>query len=346
MLLSRILLCVLLCQITVTTYCSAQSIAPTKLNIDSDFRMSSVVGNKSWAGQYTGTVALHSGLADGWNVEVYGRLKETPMGYLATPGDVVLQQALIEREWKSQHLQFGLVRLPFGIYDYRETYSSGLIDYPLPRVDYGLNSVDWGVPGGKWIGGSPKLQVEAAAFAGKSSGVWGNQNGVGGAALRVQTYLRGVILGASHWEGYLNLPEAPGDSGVPTFSVAPSGRTLVHMSGIDVRFTRPHLLLRGEFLAGTLGDRQMEGWYLDVYYHLPKYQQFTIVARVEALRPDPALLYGRQVTLGVRYTAARDWTLAVNWRRNNFDHAYADSWTSYSGTRGTVFLQIYHKSRL
>ena len=61
-------------------------------------------------------------------------------------------------------VQAGLVRLPFGIYDPRETYASGLIDYPMPRGDYYYHSVDWGAPGVAWSGGPAHLQIEAAGF--------------------------------------------------------------------------------------------------------------------------------------------------------------------------------------
>ena len=334
----RIALAVAL-QTAAASVCAAQSSTPFKLDFDTDVRASSVVGSRSLSGDYRGTLALDGGLGRGWNMEVYAHLGDRLIGSGPALGDVVFQQASVEKEWSSQRLEVGLVRLPFGIYDYRETYASGIIDYPLARTDYGYSSVDWGVPGAKWTGGSPNLQIEAAAFAGRSSGVWGNVNDAGGAALRLQTYRKGIILGASHWEGYLHLPAEPYNSYGPAYTPEGGPRSAVSISGLDVRFTRPHLLIRGELLAGTLDGQQMNGWYLDIYYHLPKYQQFTFVARAEAMRPDSDEPIGRQITFGVRYTAARDWTLAVNWRRNNFDHAYSNSWTSFSGTSGMVYFQ-------
>src|SRR5262249_45378443 len=157
-------------------------------------------------------------------------------------GDVVVQQATIEKEWASQRVQLGMIRLPFGIYDYRETYASGLIDYPMPRVDYGLNAVDWGVPGAKWSGGPPAFQLEAAAFNGSSYGVWINIANVNGAAFRVKIYIHDLILGASRWDGYLRLPVF-GPSGPMGFK-----HRDVHINGLDIRYTRPHLLVRGELL--------------------------------------------------------------------------------------------------
>ena len=68
----------------------------------------------------------------------------------------------MEKELSGQRLRAGIVQIPFGISDTRETYASGIIDYPMARGDYGYNSVDWGAPGVSWLGGSPNLQIEAA----------------------------------------------------------------------------------------------------------------------------------------------------------------------------------------
>ncbi len=70
-------------------------------------------------------------------------------------GFTAVQQASVEKEWggTAGRAQAGLVRLPFGIHDTRETYASGLIDYPLARGDYFYHSLDWGAPGVAWSGG-------------------------------------------------------------------------------------------------------------------------------------------------------------------------------------------------
>lgn len=326
-----------ICLIATVVACRAQSIAPIKLNLDTDFHAQSVLGGRTVDGNYSGSLRLRSEFSQSWNVELYGRLNSLPVAQFPSARDFGLQQASIEKSWRTDRLQLGLVRLPFGIYDTQETYASGLVGYPLPRSDYGLTSVDWGVPGAKWSGGSPGLQFEAAGFAGRAAGIWGNYNDLGGGALRLQTYTGGAIVGVSHWEGYFTQP-------VRGYGGPVSQRTAVSISGIDLRFTRPHLLLRGELLAGAMGGKQMLGGYLDLYYHLPKFQRVTLVARAEELRPNPDEPAGRQLTLGVRYTAAPDWILSVNWSRNNFDRAYQDTWTPYSGKSGALLLQVYHKA--
>src|SRR3569833_936313 len=96
----------------------------------------------------------------------------------------LIHEAAVEFDTRDGRLRGGLIRVPFGIYDTRETYASGLINYPIVRSDYEYNAVDWGAPGVVWIGGVPKLQVEAAAFQGGSSGDWNYKNYTGGGAVR------------------------------------------------------------------------------------------------------------------------------------------------------------------
>jgi hypothetical protein len=245
------------------------------------------------------------------------------------------QQATVETEFPArkdgvlpQRVQAGIIRVPFGIYDYRETYASGLIDYPLPRLDYAFNAVDWGAPGVQWTGGTAAAQVEAAAFNGRGMGIWGNLNGVDGGAVRLQTYAPpGLVLGFSGWIGHLE--EYPGQG----------MRRDVRLGGIDWRYTRPHLLLRGEALVGTCADSHTKGAYLDAYYRLPSNERLTLVARAEALKPDTAQPESRQITLGCRWNPGPDWTLAANWRRNNLLHAYHFTWTAPTTGRGDLLFQ-------
>jgi|GEM_PF-1472229 len=300
----------------------AQPSGQPAIELDFDFQARlAAVGNSS-SSLHSSTVQLTDAFNSSWKVNLYGADRR---------GVFLAQQASVEKQWGNQRLQGGIIRLPFGIYDLQETYATGLIDYPMARSDYRLNSVTWGVPGIAWSGGSPNLQVEAAGFNGRSAGVWSNPNIVGGEALRVQTYSKGLILGASHWDGYMQ------------FGPDTSPHRGVSVSGLDVRYTRPHLLLRGEYLAGRLSGLQMHGWYLDAYYHLPKYAKFTLVGRLEELKPGSDLPRGQQVTLGVRYTAAPDWIFSVNWRKNNGESMYEYSWTPPAGKGGDFLFQVYHK---
>ncbi len=247
-------------------------------------------------------------------------------------GTLAAQEAVVEKEWggNAGRAQAGLVRLPFGIYDPRETYASGLIDYPLARGDYYTHSVDWGVPGVAWSGGPPQLQVEAAGFSGRGTGIWDNQSLVRGVAARAQTYSGGAIFGLSRWDGALQDPTA-----------TPAIQS-VHMTGLDLRYTKTQLLVRGEYLLGTLAGDHMSGWYADAYYRLPGHEHWSLVGRLERLKPGSDYAESRQVTLGVRWVATRDWTLAANWRHNN-GRVYSPNWNPAAPKGGDVLLQAYRR---
>ena len=291
--------------------------------LDLDLRTRIAATGASGSKLYTTALRMGMSLAPGVRVQLYGTHRY---------GAFAVQQALVEKEWggAAGRAQAGIVRLPFGIYDPRETYASGLIDYPLARGDYGYHSVDWGVPGVAWAGGPANLQVEAAGFSGLSTGIWDNQERQRGAAVRLQTYAGDAIFGVSRWDGTMqDSPSSP--LNLP-----------VHLTGLDLRYTKTQLLVRGEYLFGTLSGDHMAGWYVDAYYRLPQYQRWSLVGRLEALKPGSDDPEGRQLTLGVRYVAARDWTLSANWRRNN-GPAYGAYWTPSAFKGGDIYLQAYHR---
>src|SRR5579872_765593 len=300
--------------------CYGQTLGSTSVELDVDVRSLTASAGKSHVGLYSTALSLKSSLGSGFRV-LYGG-SQTTATTVSGHGlaSFVTRQAAIEHISGQQRFLAGNITLPFGLYDTEETYASGLIDYPLARVDKGFSSVDWFVPGVGFRGGSPALQIEAAGFGGQASGVWGNRNNVAGGALRLQSYYQGLIVGASRWDG----SESTG------FGKAAAGRLRTHLSGFDMRFTRPHLLVRGEYLFGTLGNAQTHGWYTDFYYHLPKYERWTIVARAEQFQPASNIRATDQVTLGARYTLDRNWIFAANWRRNN-GVRYGGTWTPTTG---------------
>lgn len=291
--------------------------------LDLDLRGRIAASGASGTKLYTAALRTNTTVAPGVHLQLYGTHRYGLYG---------VQQASVEKEWGGMAgtAAAGIVRLPFGIYDPRETYASGLIDYPLARGDYAYHSVDWGVPGAAWSGGPPSVQVEAAGFSGRGTEIWDNQGRIRGAAARVQTYTGTAILGVSRWDGSVQ-------NGPTSSRMQP-----VHLNGLDLRYTKTQLLVRGEYLFGTLSGSQMTGWYLDGYYRLPQYEKWSLVGRLERLKPGSSSPEGRQTTLGVRYVAARDWTLAVNWRRNN-GPAYGQYWTPAAFGRGDVLLQAYHR---
>ena len=291
--------------------------------LDLDLRGRIAASGASGTKLYTTALRTSTTVAPGVHIQLYGTHRYGLYG---------VQQAAVEKEWggTAGTASAGIVRLPFGIYDPRETYGSGLIDYPLARGDYAYHSVDWGVPGVAWTGGPPNVQVEAAGFGGRGTGIWDNTGRIRGGAARVQTYTGTAIIGFSRWDGAVQ--EYPSDK----------GNQPVHLNGVDLRYTKTQLLVRGEYLFGTLAGDQMTGWYVDAYYRLPQHEKWSLVGRLERFKPGSDYAEGRQVTLGVRYVATRDWTLAVNWRRNN-GPAYGKYWTPAAFGRGDVLLQAYHR---
>ena len=308
----------------------AQSSAPAINEIDLDFRTRYDSYSATGSRLAALTLRNETPLAPGVRFRVYAAHRY---------GLDAAQEAVVEKDWggTAGRVDAGLVRVPFGIYDPRETYASGLIDYPMTRGDYAYHSVDWGAPGVFWSGGPANLQIEAAGFGGKGTGIWDNASEVSGGAVRAQTSLSSdrlgsAILGLSRWDGTLH------DKNTSLVSRP------VHMTGLDLRYTRNELLLRGEYLFGTLAGSQDRGWYLDTYYRLPRQQRWTLVARVEALKPDDRFAESRQLTLGVRAVLSPDWTLAANWRTNN-GHSYGPNWTLSAPGRGDIFLQAFRRVR-
>ena len=291
--------------------------------IDLDLRARIAAVGQSGANLHATTLRLGADLGPGLRVRAYGAHR---YGYFAA------QEVVVEKEWggNAGRAQAGLVRLPFGIYDPRETYASGLIDYPMPRGDYYYHSLDWGVPGAAWSGGPPQAQVEAAGFSGRGTGIWDNHARVRGGAARAQTYLGDAILGLSRWDGALE-----DDSTTP--AIQP-----VHMTGLDLRYTKTQLLVRGEYLFGTLAGDHTRGWYVDAYYRLPQHEHWSLVGRLERLKPGDDDAESRQLTVGVRWVATKEWTLAANWRHNN-GLVYSPNWTPSAPKGGDVLLQAYRR---
>lgn len=291
--------------------------------LDLDLRARIAAAGHSGDELHATTLRLGTELGRGIRVRAYGADRY---------GTLAAQEAVVEKEWggNAGRAQAGLVRLPFGIYDPRETYASGLIDYPLARGDYYTHSVDWGVPGVGWSGGPPQAQVEAAGFSGRGTGIWDNQSLVRGAAARAQAYSGGAIFGLSRWDGALQDPR-------DTPALQP-----VHMTGLDLRYTKTQLLVRGEYLLGTLAGDHMSGWYVDAYYRLPGYEHWSLVGRLERLKPGDEYAESRQTTVGVRWVATRDWTLAANWRHNN-GLVYTPNWNPSAPKGGDVLLQAYRR---
>ncbi len=306
-------------------YTAATGQPSFELNFDLRSRISSTTTPR--ISLDSNTLRMQSNFAPGWRLDLEGGHYGGDLLAHPVMGNFLAHQASVEREWGAQRLQLGVVRIPFGIYDTRETYASGLIDYPMVRTNWGWYSVNWGAPGFKWTGGGPALQWEASAFSGRGAGDWNNDNNMGGGAIRAQSYVHGMVLGVSRWDGFVNS----------------NGKQQIHLTGLDMRLTRPHWIMKGEFLFGAMGNNTMHGYYVDFSYHVPRVAPVTLVARIEDMKGTLADPAAKQWTLGVRYTAGPGWILAANWRKNNFIEAH--SWAPASGKGGDVYFQVYRSIR-
>ena len=305
----------------------------TKIELQLDTRVRAASATRGQGGLYSGSLGITSRLSPGlmFNYEGVQNNHAVTFGGGGRFNSFVTQQATFQKDWKDQQLQLGIIRMPFGLSNLSETYASGLIDYPLARGEYFTMGVNWGVPGVRFNGGTPNLRLEAAAFGGQASGIWGNRENISGGSLRMQGYTKDLILGISRWDG-----TASAQFGHPT-------RGGVHYTGVDLRYTRPHLLIRGEYLFGQMADENQQGAYLDFYYHLPKFHRWTLVARAENFRSDTHDPWSSQFTFGARYTLSREWVAAVNWRVNNGSTAGGNVWTPPTARSGDVLFQIFRK---
>lgn len=302
-----------------------------QLNLDTRARVAS--GTTGQGGLYGSGLSLKSRLGSGLSLNYWGA-QNNHAAIFGTGGrfnSFITQEATLQKDWKDQQLQLGIIRMPFGLSNFSEMYASGVIDYPLIRGEYQTMGVNWGVPGIRFNGGSPNLRIEAAAFGGQGAGVWGNMDNLSGASFRVQGYYKDFIVGLSRWDGTMSAK-----FGHPT-------RGGVHFTGVDLRYTRPHLLVRGEYLFGQMSDEHPQGGYVDIYYHLPKYHRWTLVARMENFRAALDDSWMNQWTLGFRYTMSRDWVFALNWRTNNGRNYGYNTWTPGTAGSGDVLFQVYRK---
>jgi hypothetical protein len=229
-------------------------------------------------------------------------------------------------EWagRGQQARLGRFQVPFGIYNRSELYYVGLVYDPLiryypyqgPHLGGSANGLGYVRTLGAW-------QVEAALF-GRGSDVGAVVPNGGQGAMRIQRFTGSLIVGLSAYRD--RVPpgaEYPGEA---------------HFLGLDFRYSRPSLILRGELVAGTVPRGSPKGFYLDALYHPVALNRVTFVGRIEAVRgqPDTGGLYQRQ-TIGLKWEATRGVAVALN---QLFEPSHIRS-----GLRGTT-LYLWYTHRL
>src|SRR5579872_3835212 len=125
------------CFVAAMAVCTAaysQSPYPISGELDLDVRTHTLSTGNSYTELYEGTLLADADLKHGWRAEAEGT---------RTYNRNMMQEALAEKDAGANRFQAGVVRMPFGLFDSRETYASGLINYPIVRDDYGLHAVDF-----------------------------------------------------------------------------------------------------------------------------------------------------------------------------------------------------------
>ena len=198
----------------------------------------------------------------------------------------------------------GRYRTPFGIHDASDHAYSGFTRAPLIRYGgYFALSNSFLEHGASLVVGIPRLTVETSLGAPADVGRAHRRAGLD-AVVRGQGLLGPAIIGVSviRTPPYQPVQFAPGQA---------------RFTGVDVRWMRDGVQLRGEWIKGApSADRSTEGWYADAIIHRVFMGPVTAVARVEKLDyPTPtgafAVHSGRQ-TVGVRLRIIEGLSASVN----------------------------------
>jgi hypothetical protein len=214
------------------------------------------------------------------------------------PESVELYEAYLEWGAGTTRARWGRFQVPFGIHNRSELYYVGLMHDPLIK-DYPLHGphlID-SASGAEYLRAVGPWQVEGALFS---------HRGVGGilpsgdeGALRVQWFGGPLILGAS----------AVRERGSPT---APGQREAVRFLGLDWRLSRPHWIVRGEWVTGRVAGASPGGFYVDLLYHPTALPRITFVGRIEAVDGESATGSQRRQTVGFKWELPGGTALALN----------------------------------
>ena len=199
-------------------------------------------------------------------------------------------------------LRVGRARLPFGISGRSEHAYGGFTRAPLIR--YGQNwalSNNFMSTGVDALIGRPSLSVEGSVGVSQDEGADPRPESLD-LVVRGQGYTHSTIIGVSH------MRSRPSMSG-------PFVHGPMQFSGIDARWMRGGLMLRGEWIAGRPFDGvKTRGGYVDAIVHHTGMGPVTLVGRVERLDyfAGPFSDFFRRAAVGGRYQATRALGAQVN----------------------------------
>jgi hypothetical protein len=187
---------------------------------------------------------------------------------------VQLSEAYAERTFQRGPgllgVRVGQYRTPFGISGRSDYAYGGFLRAPLLRYDgYWALTNDFLERGVNLIVGTPRLSVEASLGSPGDIGATKRRPGLDG-VVRFQGYHRNLVLGVSH----INT-----DTYGASFA---KGR--MAFTGVDGRWTRDGLQLRGEWIIGQPWDGPTTtGWFVDAIVHRRFMGPVTAVFRSERL---------------------------------------------------------------
>jgi hypothetical protein len=185
----------------------------------------------------------------------------------------------------------GRFRPPFGIYNASDHAYTGFLRAPLVRYDsnFGLSN-NLLEQGAAITVGVPWLTFTTSVGTPGDVGGAARQPGVDRVA-RAQASAGAFIAGVSH------IRTTPNVTG--SFVHGP-----MEFTGVDVRWMRDGVQIRGEWIKGQPFDRTTTtGWYADAIVHRIAIGPVTAVARIERLDYDtipPFDLHKRRETVGAR----------------------------------------------
>jgi hypothetical protein len=211
-----------------------------------------------------------------------------------------LWEAYVEWGSGAQRLRLGRFQVPFGIHSRSELYYVGLVYAPILKYylgyDYQVGRSEHGVA---YLQGLGPWQVEAALFA-ERGGLRTVVPSGGEGSLRVQRLTGPVILGLNLLRGHADQRGGP-------------DREETYFYGVDLRYSQPSLILRGELVYGDVPGGTTRGCYLDALYRPASLHRLTLVGRVESVRgrgvPEPVF---RRQTLGIKWDLGYGSAIAVN----------------------------------
>jgi hypothetical protein len=200
-------------------------------------------------------------------------------------------------------IRAGRYRTPFGIAGRSDYAYSGFLRSPLIRYDdnFALSNT-FLEHGADVIVGVPQLYVETSVGVPADVGDVRRRSGFD-SVVRAQGYYGSWIVGASYIRTQPTQPES--------FA---KGRA--EFTGVDLRWTRDGVLVRGEWITGQPFDgTTTDGWYADLLLHRAAMGPVTAVLRAEQLTyhaiPEFAL-HETRVTVGAKVRLPRGFTAQAN----------------------------------